>query len=69
MGDENEVMPCCRRYGRPHEQCDRYPACDGCHDLVDEAATAATGQPSETDLDLSGLAPEAESGVRDFFLL
>jgi hypothetical protein len=32
--DENQATPCCRRYSRPDEQCDRYPACDPCEHLI-----------------------------------
>jgi hypothetical protein len=40
MCDDNEVTPCCRRYSRPEEQCDRYPACTACEDLIaDDAPT------------------------------
>ena len=34
MSEDNEVRPCCEKYSRPEQQCDRYPACDTCQHLI-----------------------------------
>jgi hypothetical protein len=60
MCDDSEVMPCCRRYSRPEEQCDRYPACSTCEHLIadDGPAWEETSQRPESVFGPVGFDPD-----------
>jgi hypothetical protein len=68
MSEDNEVRPCCGKYSKPHEQCDRYPACEACQHLIADEAPAAKelSQYAEPDFDPPRLYPDSPmEAVRD----
>ena len=34
MHEESRVTPCCRKYSRPDRECDQYPDCKLCDELI-----------------------------------
>lgn len=58
MCEDNEVMPCCRRYSRPQQQCDRYPACNTCEHLIADDAPALKESSQHVEIVLGPGAPD-----------